>query len=224
MVSIPTSNHNQALSGDTLYSAFLNYEWREAVIPFIISGLAELASTIEDESDKQDFEVLYGALIDDLYDAENMDFTPVGNMMVIPHDTVPDKWLLCHGTVTLDRVDYPELYDLLTEFQIDADTFNLPNMSNTFVRGYSSIVEPVGTGGGAGTVTLNIGNIPPHTHTQQGRTGGGALLRNVADTTGTATTVNIQETASTPSGGGGPNSFAIIPPYIRMKYIIKALP
>jgi len=153
-----------------------------------------------------------------------VDTVPVGNMMIIPHDTVPDKWLLCHGTVTLDRVDYPELYELLTEFHIDADTFNLPNMSEQFVRGYSSVVEPVGTNGGAGTVTLTLNNIPPHTHTQTTRGTGGANSRFTGDANGNTTVVNNQPTASAGGAGGVAIAFPIIPPYIRMKYIIKALP
>jgi len=162
-----------------------------------------------------------------LYDAEevcNVDTTPVGNMMTIPHDTVPDKWLLCHGTTVYNRVDYPELYALLTNFHIDADTFNLPNMASRMPLGFLSSGEPVGTAGGSGQVTLNITNIPPHTHTQQGRVGGGALARNVADNAGTTTTANIQETASAGGSAGVVQPFAIMNPYLRMKYIIKALP
>ena len=64
---IPTSEHNEALAGDVLYSAFLNHEWRTIVLPFIIDGLAKIAAGIEDETDRQAFEVRYGALIDDFY-------------------------------------------------------------------------------------------------------------------------------------------------------------
>lgn len=64
---IPTSEHNEALAGDSLYSAFLNHEWREVVIPIIVSGMEQIAETIEDETERQTFEVRYGALIDDLY-------------------------------------------------------------------------------------------------------------------------------------------------------------
>lgn len=161
------------------------------------------------------------------YDAQeecNLDTTPVGAMVTIPHDSVPDKWLLCHGTNILDRVDYPELYDLLTEFQIDADTFALPNMSNTFVLGYSSVVEPVGAEGGAGTVTLNLNNIPPHAHTQNGMNSGGAQGRILSDTLGNGVAVARNASALAGGAGGAATSFEIIPPYMRLKYIIKALP
>jgi len=72
MVDIPTTEHNEALSGDTLYSAFLNYQWREIVMPYIISGMKELESTIEDETERQDFWVRYGAMIEDFYDEDVM--------------------------------------------------------------------------------------------------------------------------------------------------------
>jgi hypothetical protein len=68
---IPTTDHNEALAGDTLYSAFLNHEWRTIVLPFVIAGMKQLAAAIEDESERQDFEVLYGAMIDDFYNADS---------------------------------------------------------------------------------------------------------------------------------------------------------
>lgn len=64
---IPDSEHDEALTGDTLFSASFNYEWRRIVIPAIIYRLDTLAATIEDETDRQEFEVRCGALIDDLY-------------------------------------------------------------------------------------------------------------------------------------------------------------
>lgn len=64
---IPTSEHDEALAGDTLFSASLNYEWRRIVIPAIIARLDVIAATIDDETDRQDFELRCGALIDDLY-------------------------------------------------------------------------------------------------------------------------------------------------------------
>jgi hypothetical protein len=69
---IPSSDHNEALSGDALYSAFLNHEWREIVLPFIIAGMAGIAASIEDETDRQEFEVRYGALIDDFYNEDTV--------------------------------------------------------------------------------------------------------------------------------------------------------
>jgi len=175
-----------------------------------------------------------------LYDATevcNVDTTPVGNMMIIPHDTVPDKWLLCHGTTVYDRVDYPDLYALLTEFQIDADTFNLPNMSSRFPYGYLSSGEPVGTEGGQAQATLSLTNVPPHTHTMahthglkaSNASGGsfgatGAANVNAVNSTHQTQAVSTPDTGSSGGSGGVVQAFAIVNPYVRMKYIIKALP
>ena len=64
---IPDSDHNETLAGDTLYSVSLNYQWRKIVIPFVISGMEQIAAAIEDETERQEFEARYGALIDDFY-------------------------------------------------------------------------------------------------------------------------------------------------------------
>jgi len=224
MGSIPTSAHNEALSGDTLYSAFLNYEWREILMPFIIAGLEGLAATIDDESDKQDFEVLYGALIEDLYDAENMDFTPVGVIMAWTTFTPPTKWKICNGEF-LAEADYPELFALI------GDTFNasppsnyfgLPDLRERFIYGSNDIGSPsdINGSGGAATHTLSLTEIPSHTHTQTTRGTGGANPRFTGDSNGNATVVNNQLTLA--SGGGAAHNN--MPPYKKLSWIIKALP
>jgi len=162
-----------------------------------------------------------------LYDAQevcNLDTTPVGNMSFIPHDTIPAKWLLCEGTTVYNRVDYPELYALLTNFHIDADTFRVPNMAGRVPLGHTTTGENVGVTGGAAQATLDITNIPPHTHTQTTRGTGGAVSRFTGDANGNATVVNNLATTSVGGSGGVVQPFVILNPYLRVKYIIKALP
>jgi len=175
-----------------------------------------------------------------LYDAEevcSVDTTPVGNMMLIPHDTVPDKWLLCEGNDVYDRVDYPELYDLLTEFQIDADTFNIPDMSNRFPRGHAPTGEDVGVEGGSAQVTLSLTNIPPHTHTMahthglKASTGAGGAFGatgaanvNAVNSSHQTQAVSTPDTGSSGGSGGVVQPFVNLPQYMVLKYIIKALP
>ena len=132
---LPTSEHNEALAGDDLFSVSFNFEWRRIVIPAIIQRLDEIARTITDETTRQAFEVRCGALIDDLYNGETMDNTPVGLIMAYPSLTPPDKWILCNGQA-LAKTDYPALFALIgIKYGSTSTTFNVPNLSDKFIYG-----------------------------------------------------------------------------------------
>jgi microcystin-dependent protein len=220
---IPTSAHNEALSGDTLYSAFLNYEWREIVVPMIVQGLESLAATIEDETDRQDFEVLYGALLDDLYNEDNMDATPVGAIVAFTRITAPSaKWLYCDGS-RVDRSDYPDLWDATPALwhnqppTTSPDNIKLPDMRNRFPYGATNSLD-LGSTGGEATHTLTTAEMPAHTHgiAKSAATGNNAAT---ADDGGT-TTGFTQNTASV----GGDGAHNNIPPFTMFGWMIKALP
>jgi len=157
----------------------------------------------------------------------------IGDVKWIPHDTIPANWLLCDSTVH-NRVDYPDLYTLLTEFQIDADTFNVPNMHNRFPLGNEVLANPVGVEAGNANVTLSDANVPPHVHTMahthtvpRHNAGSGTMM--IASASG-GTTVNA--TTSQPSNpntgsfggsGGIQTAFSVMNPNVGGRYIIKAL-
>jgi len=185
-----------------------------------LQSYADSLISLLDDSLVDDYRNQFQALINDLYTADDM--TPIGTMTMIAHDTIPVNWLLCEGTTVYNRVDYPELYALLTNFHIDGDTFNLPNMSNRFPLSHVNLGEAVGIVGGSQTALLDLTNIPPHTHIQTSRGTGGANVRLTGDANGNATVVNNQPTL--PSGGqaGQPLPFSIMPSYMRLKFIIKA--
>jgi len=70
---------------------------------------------------------------------------------------------------TYDRVDYPVLYSLLDpEWQLDPDTFQLPDAQSRFALGSgaggSLSDRSIGDSGGSETVTLEIDQIPDHSH------------------------------------------------------------
>lgn len=73
-------------------------------------------------------------------------------------------WLLCDGSSYL-REDYPGLYDRLdaigSTLIVDADNFLVPNLIGRFR--YGNLDTPNGTGG-AETHTLNINQLPAHSH------------------------------------------------------------
>lgn len=221
MIPIPTSAHNEALAGDSLYGLVLNYEWRLIIAPLIISGLGALAATIEDESELQDFETLVDALIDDLYDEDIVDNNPVGAILAYPSNTPPTaKYLLCNGQ-TVAQATYPELYALIGNFYTVppiADMFKVPNLQLKFIRGADSGVNTPGTGTGADTHTLTIAQIPSHTHTMATATAAGATATRVVDGGGVAAT-NVPTLAT-----GGGEAHNNIPAATHMAYMIKALP
>lgn len=232
---VPSSAHNEALAGDILYSVSLNFEWRKLIVPLVISGLEALAATIEDESDLQDFETLYGALIDDLYDEDIVDNNPVGLIIAHVSNTPPTtKYLLCNGQ-TVAQDDYPELYALIGNFYTVppiADMFKVPNLQVKIIRGADSGVNTPGTGVGADTHTLTEAQIPSHTHTiahthnLATATAVGTTATRVADGGGVAGTTVPTLGVNTPDSGatGGGGSHNNIPASVHMAYMIKALP
>jgi microcystin-dependent protein len=221
---IPTSSHNEALAGDTLYSAFLNHEWRKIVLPFVIAGMEQLAAAIEDESDRQDFEVLYGAMIDDFYNEEIMAGTPIGAIVAWYTDSIPTGWLRCDGTV-FDSGDYPDLATVL-------GVAVLPDFTDRFLFG-SGVNDDVGDTGGENQHILTLAEIPAHSHVVPAHshtfgTSSGQGSRTDRVQRGDLTSLNTQTTdteaaTNTDSIGGG-TAHNNMPEYRAVHWIIKALP
>lgn len=72
--------------------------------------------------------------------------------------------LLCDGS-QYDRVDYPDLYDVLdSAYIVDADTFRVPDLAHKVMVGEGDGWD-VGDTGGAEEHTLTVTEMPSHTHT-----------------------------------------------------------
>lgn len=74
-------------------------------------------------------------------------------------------WLECDGRA-ISRVGYNSLYDAIgTTYGIGdgSSTFNIPDYRGRFLIG-TNVTYPLGTSGGATTITLGITNLPSHTH------------------------------------------------------------
>jgi microcystin-dependent protein len=72
--------------------------------------------------------------------------------------------LLCDGT-QYNRVDYPDLYDVLdTAYIVNADTFRVPDLAHKSIVGEGS-GWVVGDTGGAEDHTLITNEMPAHSHT-----------------------------------------------------------
>lgn len=174
------------------------------------------------DADVDDFRNKFQALLDDLYTVESIDNMPVGAIVAITTLTVPDKWLLCDGQ-DVPRPDYPELWDAtpsdwhLTGVGGNPDIIVLPDMTAQFIYGTTTGSE-IGDVGGEATHTLTIAEMPAHSHTAPIGTNTGASLSRA----GTSNNVGLNTIPTSSQGGGGAHNN--LPPYIKLCWIIKALP
>lgn len=98
-----------------------------------------------------------------------MDFNPFPPGMIFPFGsaTIPPGYLLCDGS-TLNTADYPELFAAIGySFGGTGSVFALPNLTDRTVIG-SSGTFAFGDVGGASEVTLDVSQIPSHSHADAG--------------------------------------------------------
>lgn len=135
----PTSDHNEPLAGDTLYTVRFNSEWRPVVVEILERAFNRLAIGVTDETEQDTFNARIEAMIEDFYTEEVSvvsDFA-IGDLKTIPHDTIPSDWLLCDGSA-ISRATYSTLFSLIgTDYGIGdgSTTFNLPDLRGRVVVG-----------------------------------------------------------------------------------------
>lgn len=173
--------------------------------------------------------------IDDLDDklstAQGQLMTPlVGLIMPICSQSSPQGTLLCDGSTYL-RVDYPNLYAVLdSAFIIDADTFRVPDMTDSFVMGFSS-THIVGSTGGNAEITQTTGQMPTHTHTNTPHAHSEIGAVNVIINGGLEAPASAAQPFPTSTGltsisidtAGSSEPMDITPPFIALKYVVVAL-
>lgn len=85
-------------------------------------------------------------------------------MFAGPNTSLPVGWLECNGQ-SISRTTYAALFSLIstTYGSASGSTFNVPNFYGKTVRG-ADTPFPLGSTGGADSVTLTTNQIPAHTH------------------------------------------------------------
>lgn len=155
---------------------------------------------------------------------------PVGLIHPFASATIPEGYLLCDGS-TLNMSDYPELFAVIGySFGGSGATFILPDLIDRTVIG-SSGTFAFGTTGGTTDETLDVSQIPSHTHVDSGHShtvnaetslpaqagvgfAGQVSLFPLTANTGTSS-ANNQNT-----GGDGPHNN--MQPFMSLTYIIYA--
>ena len=96
----------------------------------------------------------------------------IGDIRMIARAIDPEYELLCDGS-TYNRVDYPELYDIIAPiYHIDPDTFVVPDLIDRFPMG-SAIP---GLSGGSDSIDIEVENLPAHDHVTEIGSGAGLAL------------------------------------------------
>jgi len=137
--------------------------------------------------------------------------------------------LLCDGS-SVSNVDYPALWDIIgtTYGGTSATDFYLPDLRGKVAIG-SSAGHTLATTGGIETVTLGVGEMPSHTHTDVGHThvDGNAIasLAEVPVVPAPSAVPGVGVTGSgaanlTNTGGGGAHEN--MQPYLTLNYYIQA--
>lgn len=97
--------------------------------------------------------------------------TPIGTVVSFLGTTAPDGWKICNGESLL-RASYPDLFALIgtTYGSVDGTHFNLPDMRDHTVSGYSASSTLIagstvyGAKVGSATKPVEATNLPNHSH------------------------------------------------------------
>lgn len=103
---------------------------------------------------------------------------PSGAIMQYAGVTAPTGWALCDGSEVSRVGEYAALFAVIgTTYGVgnNSTTFNLPNFKGRIPVGYDLVQTEFnarGNVGGTKTVTLAVGNLPPHSHSLSDHTHG----------------------------------------------------
>ena len=148
----------------------------------------------------------------------------IGEIKMYAGATAPQNWLMCDGSA-VSRTTYSKLFQIIGTTYGTGDgstTFNLPDFRGRTAIGSGTgtatdaTAHALGSTGGTETVTLNINQIPSHSHTIPNS------LPNYAATAsgGWLTGVGGSDNSYNTGDKGGGQAHSNLSPYITVNYII----
>jgi len=164
------------------------------------------------------------------YKVMNFNPFPVGIILPFGSPTIPEGYLLCDGS-TLNVVDYPELFAVIGySFGGSGATFTIPDLIDRTVIGSSGSFA-FGDTGGEITHTLDISEIPSHTHTDLGHQHTIPLVTSLPAQAGVGFAGDVTVPVLTNLTGisfannqntGGDGAHNNMQPYVTLTYVIYA--
>jgi len=208
-VSLLISNRSQQIILSALSTMDKREEWQGT------------DTELWNDADWDDIEAALAEAYEEIMEVQMSDGVPVGAIVAYPSTTMPTaKWIMCAG-YALEQADYPALFALLgTTFGPTVGTaFVIPYLHSQVIYG-TAIENQIADTGGAETHTLTIAEMPAHTHNfvRANDIGNNAFATVEGGTQGASTT--LQATQVT----GGDTAHNNMPPFLKLVYMIKALP
>lgn len=155
---------------------------------------------------------------------------PVGLIHPFASATIPAGYLLCDGTSIL-TADYPELFGVIGySFGGSGSDFLLPDLVDRTVIG-SSGTFAFGDVGGTSEETLDVSQIPSHTHVDSGHTHTIPLVTSapaqagvgfIGDATVPILTNNTGSSSANNQNTGGDGAHNNMQPFMSLTYMIYA--
>jgi len=167
------------------------------------------------------------AISDKMFKEISMPSIMIGMVVPVIGNNYGVGLLLCDGS-TYNRVDYPDLYAVLnSNWVIDADTFQVPNLIGNFVLGTD---DDEAAFGGEASVTLTTGQLARHSHQPNLHSHGytGAVAAVGAALVGVPIPSAVPAPMLTAAGGnatqseGNDEAHNNMPPYQKMAYYVIA--
>jgi len=214
----------------TLLLTFPDVDWFKHAIMGAIDEMTDAGNWFEDGDVGVSFAVEESERM--LQDYIFMGFNPIPIGLIHPYasSVIPVGYLLCDGS-TLNTADYPELFAVIGySFGGRGTVFDLPDLIDRSVIG-SSGTFAFGASGGEIDHTLDVSEIPAHTHSDAGHTHTIPLVTSLpaqagvgfaGDVTVPVLTSNTGISFANNQNTGGGGAHNNMPPYMSLTYLIYA--
>lgn len=214
----------------TVLLTFPAVDWFKSAILGAIDQMTDQSNWIEMGDVAVSFAVEESEKMIESYIFMNFNPFPVGLIIPFASATIPEGYLLCDGT-TLDTADYPELFAVIGySFGGSGSAFLVPDLIDRTIIG-SSGTFALGDVGGTTDETLDVSQIPSHTHSDSGHVHSIPLVTSLpaqagvgfaGDVTVPVVTSNTGISFANNQNTGGDGAHNNMQPYMALSYVIYA--